>query len=115
VFKQIKIGARLGDIGSTIQQFVEENGFSVIRDYTGHGVGRELHEDPAIPNFGVAGRGVPLRVGMTLAIEPMIAAGSYEVYTEKNGWTVKTVDGSHAAHFEHTIAILEDGVDLLTA
>ncbi len=111
----IKIGARLGDIGSTIQQFVEENGFSVIRDYTGHGVGRELHEDPAIPNFGVAGRGVPLRVGMTLAIEPMIAAGSYEVYTEKNGWTVKTVDGSHAAHFEHTIAILEDGVDLLTA
>jgi len=74
-----------------------------------------LHEDPAVPNFGVAGRGVPLRVGMTLAIEPMITAGNYEVYTEKNGWTVKTVDGSHAAHFEHTVAILDDGVELLTA
>jgi len=110
----IKDGARLGDVGFAIQNFVEKNGFSVLRDYTGHGVGKRLHEDPAVPNFGEKGKGMVLKAGMTLAIEPMITAGDYRVYTDKNGWTVKTVDGSNAAHFEHTIAILENGVEILT-
>ncbi|MGB9769867.1 MULTISPECIES: type I methionyl aminopeptidase [Caldisericum] len=110
----IHVGAHLYDIGYSIQKFVESNGFSVLRDYTGHGIGRNLHEDPSVPNYGKPGTGIPLRAGMTLAIEPMITAGSYKVYTDKNGWTVKTVDGSNSAHFEHTIAILEDRVELLT-
>lgn len=111
----IKVNAHLSDVSCSIQKFVEDNGFSVVRDYTGHGIGKHLHEDPAVPNFGKCGTGVPLRSGMTLAIEPMITAGDFRVYTDKNGWTVKTVDGSHAAHFEHTIAILDDGVQILTA
>lgn len=110
----IRVGAHLYDIGYSIQKFVEGNGFSVLRDYTGHGIGRNLHEDPSVPNYGKPGTGIPLRAGMTLAIEPMITAGSYKVYTDKNGWTVKTVDGSNSAHFEHTVAIFEDRVELLT-
>lgn len=110
----IKPGARIGDIGYRIQTFVESRGFSVLRDYTGHGVGKRLHEDPPIPNFGSANTGFPLKPGMTLAIEPMITAGDYRVYTDKNGWTVKTVDGSNSAHYEHTIAVLDGSVRILT-
>lgn len=110
----IKPGARIGDIGYRIQTFVESKGFSVLRDYTGHGVGKRLHEDPPIPNFGSANTGFPLKPGMTLAIEPMITAGDYRVYTDKNGWTVKTVDGSNSAHYEHTIAVLDGSVRILT-
>ncbi len=110
----IKPGVKIGDIGYRIQTFVESRGFSVLRDYTGHGVGKRLHEDPPIPNFGSANTGFPLKPGMTLAIEPMITAGDYRVYTDKNGWTVKTVDGSNSAHYEHTIAVLDSGVRILT-
>ncbi|MEF3244873.1 MAG: type I methionyl aminopeptidase [Caldisericaceae bacterium] len=110
----IKPGARIGDIGYRIQTFVKSRGFSVLRDYTGHGVGKRLHEDPPIPNFGSVNTGFPLKPGMTLAIEPMITAGDYRVYTDKNGWTVKTVDGSNSAHYEHTIAVLDGSVEILT-
>ncbi|BAL81246.1 type I methionyl aminopeptidase [Caldisericum exile] len=110
----IHVGAHLYDIGYNIQKFVESNGFSVLRDYTGHGIGRNLHEDPSVPNYGKPGTGISLKAGMTLAIEPMITAGNYRVYVDKNGWTVKTVDGSNSAHFEHTVAIFEDHVELLT-
>ena len=107
-------GNRVGDIGAAIQSYVEENGFSVVREYVGHGVGRELHEDPEIPNFGVAGRGVRLVPGMTIAIEPMINAGTFSVRTEPNGWTVKTMDGKPSAHFEPTILITANGPVVLT-
>lgn len=110
----IYVGAHLYDIGYSIQKFVESNGFSVLRDYTGHGIGRNLHEDPSVPNFGKKGTGITLKAHMTLAIEPMITAGSYEVFTDTNGWTVRTVDNSNSAHFEHTVAIFEDHVELLT-
>lgn len=107
-------GNRIGDIGSAVQTYVEERGFSVVRDFVGHGVGTQLHEEPSVPNFGTPGRGVRLLPGMTLAIEPMINQGDYKVKTMPDGWTVKTLDGKLSAHFEHTIAITNDGPVILT-
>lgn len=104
------VGNRLGDIGHAVQTWAEEHGCSVIRDLTGHGIGREMHEDPSVFNFGEAGRGIRLRKGMTLAIEPMIAAGDWPVFEEDDGWTIVTQDGSLCSHYEHTIAITEDGL-----
>jgi methionyl aminopeptidase len=112
--KEARNGARLGDISSAIQSFVEAKGFSVVREYSGHGVGRELHEDPLVPNFGPAGEGPVLRKGMTLAIEPMVNIGDWRTRVAGNKWTVLTADGSLAAHFEHTIAISEDEAEILT-
>jgi len=107
-------GLRLGDIGATIEATVISQGFSVVKQYIGHGIGKKLHEAPEVPNFGTAGRGSRLAVGMTLAIEPMITAGSGEVKVLKDDWTVVTVDGSLAAHYEHTVALTENGVEILT-
>lgn len=107
-------GVRIGDIGNAIQTHVESNGYSVVRQYIGHGVGHELHEQPDVPNFGTAGRGLRLGQGMTIAIEPMVNAGSYEVRQCADGWTVVTADGSLSAHYEHTVALTEDGPILLT-
>lgn len=111
---QIHEGARLGDIGAAIQQYVESNGYSVVRKYVGHGVGHELHEAPDVPNYGTPGRGVRLYPGMTIAIEPMVNIGTYQVVEMPDGWTVKTADGSLSAHYEHTIAVTPQGVHLLT-
>ena len=105
---------RLGDVGFAIQSHAESNGFSVVREFVGHGVGRELHEEPNVPNFGTAGRGVRIYPGMTLAIEPMINAGTRNVKTLSDGWTVITADGSLSAHYEHSIAVTDNGVILLT-
>ncbi len=107
-------GARIGDIGCAVQTYVEANGFSVVREYVGHGVGRNLHEDPEVPNFGKAGRGMRLLPGMTIAIEPMVNAGNYAVKRLGDGWTVVTADHSLSAHFEHTIAITSQGPMILT-
>lgn len=107
-------GGRIGDISSAVQRYCEERGFSVVRDYVGHGVGAKLHEDPSVPNFGTPGRGVRLLPGMTIAIEPMINMGGWEVKRLSDGWTVKTKDGSLSAHFEHTVAITNDGPKILT-
>ncbi len=112
--EQAKVGNRVGDISSAIQEFVESNGFSLVRDYTGHGIGRHLHEDPSVPNYGKKGTGMVLKEGMCIAIEPMVCAGDYKLYTADDGWTAKTVDGSNAAHFEHTIAITKNGPEILT-
>ena len=107
-------GGRLGDVGSTIQRYCEERGFSVVREFTGHGVGRQMHEDPSVPNFGTPGRGVRLLPGMTIAIEPMINQGGAGIRQLPDGWTIKTRDGSLAAHFEHTVAITSNGPVILT-
>ena len=107
-------GARVGDISNAVQTYVEENGFSVVRSFVGHGVGKELHEDPEVPNFGHAGRGPRLVAGMTLAIEPMVNQKHYSVVTQADGWTVKTADGGLSAHFEHTVAITAAGPEVLT-
>jgi methionyl aminopeptidase len=107
-------GARIGDISSAVQTTVEALGFSVVREYTGHGVGRSLHEDPQVPNVGEAGQGALLRPGMTLALEPMINVGGWAVHVKPNGWTVVTTDGSWSAHFEHTVAITDGEADILT-
>lgn len=107
-------GGRIGDIGSTIQRYCEERGFSVVREYTGHGVGKQMHEDPSVPNFGTPGRGVRLLPGMTIAIEPMINMGGAGIRQLPDGWTIKTKDGSLSAHFEHTIAITSNGPVILT-
>lgn len=112
--KFCKKGHRLGDVAHAIQTYVESNGFSVIRDYTGHGVGRDLHEDPQIPNYGKANHGPQLVPGMVIAVEPMIAAGDYDVEVLSNGWTAVTLDRSLAAHYENTIVITEDEPRLLT-
>jgi len=108
------IGNRVFDISYSIQRCVEENGFSVVRDFVGHGIGRELHEDPQIPNFGRKGEGNPLMEGMTLAIEPMVNAGRGDVVILDDGWTAVTRDGSLSAHFEHTVAITSNGPLILT-
>ena len=107
-------GGRIGDIGSTIQRYCEERGFSVVREYTGHGVGKQMHEDPSVPNFGTPGRGVRLLPGMTIAIEPMINMCGAGIRQLPDGWTIKTKDGSLSAHFEHTIAITSNGPVILT-
>lgn len=107
-------GNRIGDISCAIQQHVEENGFSVVREYIGHGVGANLHEEPEIPNFGRAGRGPRLYPGMTLAVEPMINVGTYEVRVLKNKWTVVTKDGQLSAHYENTIAVTDEQPEILT-
>lgn len=109
-----RAGMRIGDIGSAIQNCAEGNGFSVVRPYIGHGIGRELHEQPDVPNYGTPGRGVRLCNGMTIAIEPMINAGMKEVKNLSDGWTVKTSDGRLSAHYENTVAILPEGPQILT-
>lgn len=108
------VGNRLSDISHEIQKVVQENGFGVVRDFAGHGIGRGLHEDPEIPNYGEPGKGPILRPGMAFAIEPMITAGSYKLVVMNDGWTVKTADGSLAAHVEDTIVITENGPKILT-
>ncbi|MBE6577190.1 MAG: type I methionyl aminopeptidase [Ruminococcaceae bacterium] len=110
----VKAGNRIGDVGNAIQGCVEGAGYSVVKRYIGHGVGRALHEAPDVPNFGTAGRGVRLCAGMTLAIEPMVNIGSEEVYELPDGWTVKTRDGSLSAHYENTIALTSEGVIITT-
>ncbi|MCB8815690.1 MULTISPECIES: type I methionyl aminopeptidase [Desulfosporosinus] len=111
---QAKVGNRLYDVSNAVQTHVEANGFSVVRDYVGHGIGKAMHEDPQIPNFGKPGRGPRLEVGMALAIEPMVNMGTYEVQTLKDRWTVVTKDNRPSAHFEHTVAITENGLEILT-
>jgi methionyl aminopeptidase len=108
------VGNRVGDVSHAIQEVVEGAGFSVVRSLVGHGVGRHYHEDPHIPNFGEPGRGPRLSEGMTIAIEPMITAGSSDVRVMDDGWTIRTADGSMSAHFEHTVAITADGPRILT-
>lgn len=107
-------GARIGDIGHAIDSFVRENGYSVVRKYIGHGVGRDLHEDPEVPNFGTPGRGQRLCAGMVIAIEPMVNVGTHEVRELSDGWTVVTADGKLSAHYEHTVAVTGNGAVLLT-
>lgn len=114
-YAQMRDGGRLGDVAAAVQCRAESEGFSVIRDYTGHGIGRSMHEEPAVLNYGVRGTGTRLRSGMTLALEPMIAVGSSETRVLDDGWTVVTADSSLAAHFEHTVAILEEGAVVLTS
>jgi methionyl aminopeptidase len=109
-----KDGVHLGDVSSAIQRHIESNGFSVVREYVGHGIGRDMHEDPQIPNFGAEGRGPILRKGMTLAIEPMVNAGGWQTKLTDSGWTVVTADGSLSAHFEHTIAVTDGKAEILT-
>lgn len=112
--KAAQAGARIGDIGHAVQQYAEDRGFSVVRQYIGHGVGEEMHEEPDVPNYGKPGRGLRLIPGMTIAIEPMINEGVAAVKTMSDGWTVKTADGKLSAHFENTIAVMEDGPVILT-
>jgi len=110
----VKPGATLGDIGAAVQSVVEAEGFSVVRDFVGHGIGSNMHEDPQVPNFGEAGRGMKLRAGMVLAIEPMVNAGRPDVRVLRDGWTAVTDDGSMSAHFEHTVAVTDTGARILT-
>ena len=110
-----KVGNRIGDIAQAVQRYVEGNGYSVVRDLVGHGIGRKLHEEPdSVPNFGKAGRGELLRDGMTICIEPMVNEGTFKVKTLPDKWTLVTADGKLSAHFEHTIAITREGVEILT-
>jgi methionyl aminopeptidase len=111
----VKPGARLGDVGAAVQAVVEGEGFSVVRDFVGHGIGSKMHEDPQIPNFGQAGQGMKLKAGMVLAIEPMVNAGKPDVMVLEDGWTAVARDGSMSAHFEHTVAVTADGASILTA
>ena len=108
------VGNRLGDVGNAIDTLVREHGFSTVRRYVGHGIGSDMHESPDVPNFGTPGRGIRLCAGMTLAIEPMVNVGTYEVKEMPDGWTVKTADGSLSAHYENTVALTSDGVLVLT-
>lgn len=112
--RAVSPGGRLGDVSAAIQRHAERHGFSVVRDFAGHGVGRRLHEEPQIPNFGRPGDGVILQPGMTLAIEPMVNMGTSEVTMDPDGWTVRTRDHKPSAHFEHTVAVTERGVEVLT-
>lgn len=111
---QARAGNRVFDISSAIQNYVEARGFSVVKEFVGHGIGRSLHEEPQVPNYGPKGKGSTLKEGMVLAIEPMINAGGPAVRIESDGWTAVTVDGSLSAHFEHTVAITKDGPEILT-
>jgi methionyl aminopeptidase len=110
----VKPGATLGDIGAAVQEVVEADGFSVVRDFVGHGIGTHMHEDPQVPNYGKRGQGTKLRPGMVLAIEPMVNIGGPGVQVLKDGWTAVTEDGSLSAHFEHTVAVTQDGATVLT-
>jgi methionyl aminopeptidase len=112
--KAAKAGARLGQISAAIQTHAEGHGFSVVREYVGHGVGRSMHEEPQVPNFGPPDRGPLLQKGMTLALEPMVTTGNWQTKKDSDGWTVRTADGSLAAHFEHTIVITEGEAEVLT-
>jgi methionyl aminopeptidase len=112
--EKARLGNRLGDISAAIQHHVENNGFSVVREFVGHGIGRELHEEPQIPNFGQSGRGPALKEGMVLAIEPMVNAGGAEVRVLADNWTAVTQDGELSAHFEHMVAVTRNGPDVLT-
>jgi methionyl aminopeptidase len=112
---QVRVGGRLSDIGHAVQEWVEAHGFSIVREFVGHGIGERLHEDPQIPNYGPPGRGPKLAEGMVLAIEPMVAMGRPETRVLGDGWTAVTRDGSLAAHFEHTVAVTSDGPLVLTA
>ncbi|MGA2890135.1 MAG: type I methionyl aminopeptidase [Terracidiphilus sp.] len=110
----VRPGATLGDVGAAVQGVVEAEGFSVVRDFVGHGIGVHMHEDPQVPNFGEAGRGMKLRTGMVIAIEPMVNAGKHDVVVLGDGWTAVTADGSMSAHFEHTVAVTATGARVLT-
>jgi len=112
--RAVKPGATLGDVGAAVQETVEPEGFSIVRDFVGHGIGTKLHEDPQVPNFGQRGQGMTLKAGMVLAIEPMVNAGRPDVQVLKDGWTAVTQDGSWSAHFEHTVAVTKDGALVLT-
>lgn len=111
----VRGGARIGDIGAEVQRVLDGAGFGIVREFVGHGVGHQLHEEPGIPNYGHKDTGFVLEPGMTIAIEPMATIGSYQIYIMDDGWTVKTRDGSRSAHFEHTILVTEDGYEILTA
>jgi methionyl aminopeptidase len=110
----MKVDARLGDLGAASEEVVREAGFSVVREYVGHGIGTAMHEDPEVPNYGRRGRGLRLRDGIVLAIEPMVNAGGAATEVLDDGWTVVTGDGSRSAHFEHTVALTDDGPEVLT-
>lgn len=111
---RVRAGNRLGDVSAAIQRFVEQNGYSVVREYVGHGIGRDLHEEPQIPNYGQPGHGPVLREGMVLAIEPMVNAGGSTLRVLEDNWTAVTADGSYSAHFEHMVAVTKNGPDVLT-
>jgi methionyl aminopeptidase len=111
---EVRPGATLGDIGAAVQGVVEAEGFTVVRDFVGHGIGVHMHEDPQVPNFGQAGRGMKLRAGMVIAIEPMVNAGKPDVMVLEDGWTAVTTDGSMSAHFEHSVAVTATGARVLT-
>ena len=111
----VKAGARLGDVSNAVEKYAVENGMSVVREFTGHGIGRRLHEEPSIPNFGRPGTGPLLKAGMTLAIEPMLCLGKADVIVKNDGWTAVSADGSLSAHYEHTVAVTEDGCDILSS
>ena len=110
----VRVENRLGDVSFAVQKFVEDRGFSVVRDFVGHGIGKNLHEDPQIPNYGMAGKGIKLKSGMVLAIEPMINENGHEVVVLEDNWTVVTADGGLSAHFEHTVAVTDNGPEILT-
>ena len=112
--KYLKHGAKLGDVSSAIQEYVEKNGYSVVRDLVGHGIGQNLHEEPNVPNFGPKGKGVRLAAGMTLAIEPMVNEGNYKVEVLDDDWTIVTADGTLSAHYENTVLVTKDGYEILT-
>jgi methionyl aminopeptidase len=113
--EKMRVGNRTGDVSAAIQQYVESRGFFVTREYTGHGVGRQMHEGPQVPNYGRAGTGVPLKAGMTIAIEPMVLAGTAETRVLSDQWTVVSADGSLTAHFEHSVAVTEGEPLILTS
>ena len=112
--RNLRDGSPIGDIGYYVQSHAESHGYGVVRALTGHGIGRDMHEDPSVPNYGKKGTGIRLREGVALAIEPMINAGSYKVMFMPDGWTVKTIDGKPSAHYENTVVITENGVEILT-
>ena len=112
--KQVKPGARIGDISHAVQKYAEDSHLGVVRELCGHGIGREMHEEPEVPNFGVAGMGPVLKEGMVICIEPMLTWGERYIYQLSDGWTIKTQDGSPAAHYEHTVLVTADGYEILT-
>ena len=112
--RQVRAGTRIGDVSAAVQAVGERHGIGIVREYVGHGIGRQMHEEPQIPNVGEAGRGMKLKTGMAVCIEPMFNLGGWETMVDPDGWTVRTLDGSLSAHFEHTVAITRDGVKVMT-